>query len=1070
MADGWPQKRIIADEYDRLLAELQATSQKSLFPTLPADFLRLKQDLWSSSVLPFTALIAPFQSIIRNSHSTDVITSLAISSIQSLILNAVLTNPSDADLICDDFISCSFQSTSEYNCVCVSHHIISSLRLLCTMNSLSPVSQAKVIEYLIGELTESRPAPFLVDTFLAIVRIVFGRNDSELQCKAINLLFPSADLSCHESAFVRGCSIQALSSVLRFQHLGTDVREMLVIVACTLFHQYLNGTPDIRDNFVLVMRMFFNIFADGYGDYILAFAKCFENFLGFLNDSSVPAGLHAICLEVLADFIQQDNWVPGLFANFSGREAFPDLFAGLARTLAAEPSLRGLEIALLFFQRIGKWTQTDFGLENATFVEFADFAQRFNAKPSSAIEGMDPASLAKLIFKCPGLSRESIGVFFGRNCAVSMDTLVHFIELFDFSALDLDSAVRVFLCSFQISGEGQVVDRILEAFARVYFACHPSTGIASAEALHILSYGWLMLHTSFHNNNVSKKASFEDFQRMLARQNAAEDFDAELLRTIYRSVKSAMIPFEDAQQPNTVSYWRLLLNLGIVTPEAAAAAEDALGASLFARFWEARAPALFAIADLRPDPPITPAFRRLVALAAVHGLTALVDVTVDKFCQLALEYLSQDSAADSLAFVAFVANEHGQCVCDGWRAYVDVLVTLFQLDLLPAEFLTFADVSEDGRATVLSHRLVATKRGFSLFRRKSGPDTEPLKLTRQTEVRESVMRANCHALPQFARRFGARSTAALLQAIVNASGHLEKTLDANGLYVAFCVLFATKILGEIGQCPSIYITYIERLMSLEAPFVQSMTINCLFGLVIGLFETLPSVACLFDCIEQRVSLVLIEKGLSLFMRRHFVAFAGTYRWRSVLRLLSIGIVTDSQFSLTVFRDLLVRAREAAAHFDECWRPVLEVLVALVRSGRTAHTIELQTMLLTATLTPAQWCDVFNAVLFPALARGLRESAGVAMVKVAAKAFLSALPVLEQSPRFESIWFRILSQALELGRAQGREEIPEILANALKVMSTSGAFSANRQKMWELTRLNIEAAFPDVIAAFLAEHA
>jgi hypothetical protein len=230
-------------------------------------------------------------------------------------------------------------------------------------------------------------------------------------------------------------------------------------------------------------------------------------------------------------------------------------------------------------------------------------------------------------------------------------------------------------------------------------------------------------------------------------------------------------------------------------------------------------------------------------------------------------------------------------------------------------------------------------------------------------------------------------------------------------------------------------------MSLDAPLVQSMAINRLFGLVIALFESLPRVACLFDCIDRKVSLTIIEKGLSLFMRRHFVAFAGTHRWRSVFGLLSLGMVKDGQFSLIVFRDLLIRAREAAGHFHECWRPVLEVLVALIRSGKTAQT-----------LGNAPHRD-------PHADPVVRRLHRVAMFKVAANSFFYALPVLEKSPRFEGIWFRVLVQALE--RAQfgdGREEIPEILANALKVMKAARVFGANRPKLWELTKSNIEAAF------------
>jgi brefeldin A-resistance guanine nucleotide exchange factor 1 len=297
--------------------------------------------------------------------------------------------------------------------------------------------------------------------------------------------------------------------------------------------------------------------------------------------------------------------------------------------------------------------------------------------------------------------------------------LREFIQLFDFVNLDFDSAIRLFLSAFQISGEGQIVDRIFEAFARVYFASHPSSGIASPEALHLLAYGWLLLHTSFHNNNVTKKPTFEDFQKMLAKQNGSSDFDADLLLSLYRSVKSSMIAFEDAQQLNTLGFWRFLVQRGRVLhlPSASPATQPgaARTGQFFSAFWDAHAAGVFALFEAGRDAFVSVLLKKLITLAASYQLTFLLDQTVRRFCQLAIDDLSQDAGTGSLVFLVFVVNEHGSCVREGWLPYVDVLATLFQLDLVPADLLTFADVSEDGRPTVLSHRLVATKR-FSFFR------------------------------------------------------------------------------------------------------------------------------------------------------------------------------------------------------------------------------------------------------------------------------------------------------------------------------------------------------------------
>jgi hypothetical protein len=112
------------------------------------------------------------------------------------------------------------------------------------------------------------------------------------------------------------------------------------------------------------------------------------------------------------------------------------------------------------------------------------------------------------------------------------------------------------------------------------------------------------------------------------------------------------------------------------------------------------------------------------------------------------------------------------------------------------------------------------------------------------------------------------------------------------------------------------------------------------------------------------------------------------------------------------------------------------------------------------------------VLFPTLAfLGTRSPKGIPallMLKTVMNAFLYALPKLMKSPLFESIWFRILSLALEFGKTgtkEVKEEVPEILANALKVMQTAKAFLTN--KMWDLTKSNIEMSFPAVFDELLS---
>lgn len=53
-------------------------------------------------------------------------------------------------------------------------------------------------------------------------------------------------------------------------------------------------------------------------------------------------------------------------------------------------------------------------------------------------------------------------------------TVLHaFLELHEFSDLNLVQALRQFLWSFRLPGEAQKIDRMMEAFAQRYCRCNP---------------------------------------------------------------------------------------------------------------------------------------------------------------------------------------------------------------------------------------------------------------------------------------------------------------------------------------------------------------------------------------------------------------------------------------------------------------------------------------------------------------------------------------------------------------------------------------------------------------------
>ncbi|CAN8178199.1 unnamed protein product [Coccothraustes coccothraustes] len=122
----------------------------------------------------------------------------------------------------------------------------------------------------------------------------------------------------------------------------------------------------------------------------------------------------------------------------------------------------------------------------------------------------------------------------------NLGVLHAFVDLHEFTDLNLVQALRQFLWSFRLPGEAQKIDRMMEAFAQRYCLCNPHT-------CYVLSFAVIMLNTSLHNPNVRDKPSAERFVAMNRGINDGGDLPEELLRNLYESIRSEpfKIPEDD---------------------------------------------------------------------------------------------------------------------------------------------------------------------------------------------------------------------------------------------------------------------------------------------------------------------------------------------------------------------------------------------------------------------------------------------------------------------------------------------------------------------------------------------
>uniref|UniRef100_A0A3P9AC46 Cytohesin 1b n=1 Tax=Esox lucius TaxID=8010 RepID=A0A3P9AC46_ESOLU len=180
--------------------------------------------------------------------------------------------------------------------------------------------------------------------------------------------------------------------------------------------------------------------------------------------------------------------------------------------------------------------------------------KKFNMDPKKGINFFIDCGLlkntsddiAQFLYKGEGLNKTAIGDYLGERCTLNLEVLQAFVELHEFTDLNLVQALRQFLWSFRLPGEAQKIDRMMEAFAQRYCHCNPGV-FQHSDTCYVLSFAVIMLNTSLHNPNVKDKPSHQRFIAMNKGINDGGDLPEDLLRNLYESIKNEpfKIPEDD---------------------------------------------------------------------------------------------------------------------------------------------------------------------------------------------------------------------------------------------------------------------------------------------------------------------------------------------------------------------------------------------------------------------------------------------------------------------------------------------------------------------------------------------
>ncbi|KAI9708438.1 MAG: hypothetical protein M1820_003898 [Bogoriella megaspora] len=142
--------------------------------------------------------------------------------------------------------------------------------------------------------------------------------------------------------------------------------------------------------------------------------------------------------------------------------------------------------------------------------------------------------------------------------AVNGRTRKAYMEMFNWTDLNILAAMRDFCQRLVLKGETQQIDRLLHAFSRRWCACNSSHGFKHFDVVHTISYSILLLNTDLHLADIDSKMTRNQFVRNtlptiknVVAEAAPDAFDATIRPSPAQS--RGAIPWTESPAPTSPS-------------------------------------------------------------------------------------------------------------------------------------------------------------------------------------------------------------------------------------------------------------------------------------------------------------------------------------------------------------------------------------------------------------------------------------------------------------------------------------------------------------------------------------
>jgi len=173
--------------------------------------------------------------------------------------------------------------------------------------------------------------------------------------------------------------------------------------------------------------------------------------------------------------------------------------------------------------------------------------RQFNFKPTRGIKAAlaggfirseAPEDIARFLLNTEGLDKALLGEYLGEGDELNIAIMHAFVDQMEFAKRRFVDALRQFLQSFRLPGEGQKIDRFMLKFAERYLKGNPNA-FANADTAYVLAYSVVMLNTDQHSIRIKgNRMTPEDFIKNNRGINDGQDLPPEYLTSIYEEIAS----------------------------------------------------------------------------------------------------------------------------------------------------------------------------------------------------------------------------------------------------------------------------------------------------------------------------------------------------------------------------------------------------------------------------------------------------------------------------------------------------------------------------------------------------